>query len=143
MIRHKLAFVSVFLVLATGCSEPSATEADQVVGSEQAPSSDLLAQLTPEYLEGEWCYVSVEFPEEFSEENLTYEFAADGTLKYQDNPTTPVEKEGSYEMREGDLVIEPTLMFLPLTPISVEQDEMTFEVMGGNAVWRRGACSAS
>ena len=131
------------LALLSACSASEDAGSKEGTTSAAVPSDDLLAKLTPEYLTGPWCHVGVEFPDETSEENRTYAFAADGTLKYQNNPSTPVEKDGSYEIKDGALVIKPTLMMIPLKPLSVEADEMTFSAMGGKAIWKRGACGTS
>ena len=99
-----------------------------------------MAKLTPDFLAGEWCHVRTEFPDESSDENRTYSFASDGTLKYANAPGEPIEKPGTYEEKDGALVIKSTLQFIPLKPVSVEQDKMTLTSGGGNTIWTRGAC---
>lgn len=126
-----------------GESAASNGQGSNATVAETGAQGDLVAKLTGEYLAGDWCHVRNEFPGEGpTEENDSYIFAADGTLKYQNNPSTPVEKAGSWELKDSTLVVKPTLQFLPMTPVSIEQDAMTFKAMGSvNVIWTRGACT--
>jgi hypothetical protein len=105
------------------------------------PESALSAKLTPSYLKGEWCYSHNVIQNEDNEEMMSYVFSDDGTLLYQNNPNTEVEKPGTYTIENGHLKIMPTLRFFDFTVESIEPDEMVLKMAYGLAVWKRGSCS--
>ncbi len=98
--------------------------------------------ITPEYLAGEWCYLRYEAGGEVSLENITYVFAADGTLKYQNNSSTEVDKPGTFEVKDGILKIKPALAMFDFLPVTVDKDAMILEAMGAQSFWKRGACGS-
>lgn len=124
-----------------GCSGSPDTADDAAPA--QASADAGAPAITPEYLGGEWCYLRFEAGNEVSEENITYNFAADGTLKYQTNSSTPVDQDGSYEFKDGVLKVSPALAMFKLKPEQLGDGEMTFSAMGGKFVWSRGACPAA
>ncbi|OCC24929.1 hypothetical protein MB02_05635 [Croceicoccus estronivorus] len=132
------------LALTAACSgsnEPSDTAGEQTsdTATEMASANDGLA-VTPDYLAGEWCYERFEAGDDVSNEQITYNFAADGTLKYQNNSSSPVDKDGSYAFTDGVLVIKPAFSMFKLKPATLGDKEMVFEAMGGRFIWSRGAC---
>jgi hypothetical protein len=141
LVNTIAATVLVGLAACSGGENGETSQAPESTETTGEPAASI-DDITPEYLAGEWCYARMEFPNEVSQENITYDFAADGTLKYQNNPEMPVDSEGSYEKEDGKLVIKPALMFLKFTPVSVSENEMVLEAMGGNAIWTRGACES-
>jgi hypothetical protein len=104
-------------------------------------AAKMAAKVTPQYLSGEWCYLRYEGGGETSEENITYVFAEDGTLKYQNNSSTPVDKDGSYSLDGGVVNIKPALTFFKFVPVAVEEASMILEASGVQSYWARGACA--
>jgi len=143
----KFAFPIIATSVLAACSGGESAESNGLGSSatvtEAGAQDGLLAKLTGEYLAGDWCHVRNEFRDEGpTEENYSYIFAADGSLKYQNNQSTAVKKEGSWELKDGALIVKPKMQFLPMTPISIEQDAMTFKAMGSvKVIWARGACT--
>ncbi len=133
--------VSASLVLAA-CSGGGDQQPGDPVAVESEAAADAVGEITSQYLAGDWCYLRYEAGGEVSEENITYVFAADGTLKTQTNSGTPVDVAGSYELKEGVVVIKPALAFFKLVPVAVTDDGMILEAMGGQFFWKRGACGA-
>lgn len=130
-----LAFL---LLTACGSNDTDGKQsAPAVAKSDQTSVSD---KLTPAYLDGTWCYSHHIVGGERSDEMMTYIFSADGSLLYQVNPTTDVDKPGSYTIDNGHLKISPTLRFFDFTVESIEPDAMVLKGMG-QSFWRRGACS--
>jgi len=101
--------------------------------------------LSPKYLAGEWCYAYMEAgysgDKQRDQQSITYKFMSYGSLLYQNNSNTPVEKEGSYKLNEGKLTILPALRFLPHEIYSVDEDRFVL----GNSVTQltfiRGPCA--
>ena len=143
---RKLFILSFALPLVAGCGGAESPEAgdDTETASAEATTDAArggLAGLTPAYLEGDWCYESYRAGEETEEVGETYRFNADGTLLYQNNPTTPVDREGRWEVADGKFTIYPTLEFLPFRGATLEDDAMTLEGSFGQHHWSRGACA--
>ena len=129
-----LAFL---LLTACGSSDTDDKQSTPAVAKADQSAS---GALTPAYLDGSWCYSHHITGGERSDENMTYIFSADGSLLYQVNSTTPVEKPGSYTIDNGHLKISPTLRFFDFTVETIEPDAMVLKGMG-QSYWRRGACS--
>ena len=114
-----------------------------LLGASMAVSSGLSAQesleLTPEYLDGEWCYSHYMAGPKREDKNINYVFRADGTLLYQNNSRTKVDKEGSYTLTGGTVKILPTHMAFTFRPQTVSQDELVLSGLGIHT-WTRGAC---
>lgn len=127
------------LLLLTACGS---SDSDVKQSTPAVPTADQEASgaLTPAYLEGTWCYTHHVTGGERSDEMMTYIFATDGSLLYQVNSSTAVDKPGSYTIDNGHLKISPTLRFFDFTVESIEPDAMVLKGMG-QAYWRRGACS--
>lgn len=104
------------------------------------------AVITRSYLTGQWCYAYIEAgfsgDKQRDEQNITYLFNEDGSLLYQNNPTTPVEKEGSYDLDEGKLTILPALRFLPHEIYSVDEDRFVLGNSVTQLAFTRGACGS-
>ncbi len=128
------------LSACSGGGETAPAAGDTAQEAAEAPST-ATAELTGEFLQGEWCYDHYEGGDTVTEEKINYVFNADGTLKYQNNPATPVDKDGSYAFENGALVITPAMQLIPLEPVSVEEQTMVFASMGGQFFWTRGACA--
>ena len=126
---------------AAACSGSKDNDADASAPDATAVSEAGL-DVTPDYIAGEWCYRSFEAGDDKSDENITYDFAPDGTLKYQTNSSTPVDEAGSYEFKDGLLVIKPALAFFKLKPVTLGENDMVFEAMGGRSIWSRAACQS-
>lgn len=140
----RLSILAVSALLALGACSGGSDEQGAAPEGASAPTPAAKGaglKVTPEYLAGDWCYLRYEAGGETSEENITYVFAADGTLKYQTNSQTPVDKDGSYALDEGVIVIKPALAFFKFVPIEVSADGMILEAMGSQSFWTRGACA--
>ena len=126
-----------------GCSgEEGAPDKTAPAQKPKAAASGAAGPVTPEYLAGEWCYLRYEAGGEESQENITYIFAADGTLTYQTNSSTAVDQPGSYTVRDGILKIMPALASFDFVPVSATKEGMMLEAMGARSFWKRGACTA-
>ncbi|MEZ5742848.1 MAG: hypothetical protein R3D89_03695 [Sphingomonadaceae bacterium] len=131
--------IAAALALSACSGGEEAAPAGETASTEPAAAADG-PTITPEYLAGEWCYLRFEAGGEASEENINYLFAADGSLKYQTNSSTPVDMDGSWEFADGILTIKPALQFFKFVPTTITDDAMMLEAMGGQAYWKKGAC---
>ena len=127
-------------LLVASCGSDQTERGDAATSAAGDASRTAAAAIDGAYLEGAWCYRSFEAGGDLSEENITYEFSADGTLKYQNNSSTPVEQPGSWELADGILKVLPTLRYFDMQAAEVSEDQMTFSAMGGTMLWTRGAC---
>lgn len=132
-------FPAVLLLVA--CSQGDAESGEQAL-SVSSPDSDVASQLTPAYLKGAWCHSHNVMGDERSDEAMSYVFSDDGTLLYQVNPTTQIEKPGTYTIENGHLKIMPTLRFIDFTVESIDPDAMVLKMAYGLAFWNRGTCVA-
>ncbi len=137
MLSHTIIVHAVLLLAACG---QSGAEGNPAAAPASGPESALSAKLTPSYLKGEWCYSHNVIQNEDNEEMMSYIFSDDGTLLYQNNPTTEVDNPGSYTIENGHLKIMPTLRFFDFTVESIEPDQMVLKMAYGLAVWKRGSC---
>jgi len=146
IINISIIFLCLFLIFACGGNAQDRDKrgnSDTSLTSQTADSTADIS-LTLAYLDGEWCHAYFEAgygdDKERGDQNITYIFKSNGKLLYQNNPNTPVEKEGSYKLKDGKLKILPTLRFLPSEIYSVHEDHF----MLGNSVTQlafiRGAC---
>lgn len=96
--------------------------------------------LTPDYLEGTWCFAYTDLGKGNREEQgVEYVFNADGTLTYQSNPDSEKMNPGSYAI-DGEMVdLRPMFMVFDLRIDSVEQDEFVLKGMGRHH-FIRGVC---
>ena len=131
-----LAFL---LLTASGSSDANGVQNASAV-SPTGPQQAAASKLTAAYLEGAWCYTHHVAGNERSDENLSYVFSTDGSLLYQVNSTTSIDKPGSYTIKNGHLKIIPTLRFFDFTVDTLEPDAMVLKMAYGKAHWRRGAC---
>jgi len=94
---------------------------------------------TPEYLAGPWCYSHYEAGGERETQNINYIFHEDGTLLYQNNPQTPVEKPGTYTMEGDTIKIKPTFMMFDFKLKSKSDNQFVLDAFGDH-VFVRGEC---
>jgi len=155
-----LAFLGSLALLLTACGgageEPTTMVADDTGAEESAmeaaeptppvPAAERAGQavpasaLTPEYLEGTWCFAFTDLGKGNREEQgIEYVFNADGTLTYQRNPTSEEMDPGSYEIDGGMVDLRPMFMVFDLRIDSVEDDEFVLKGMGRH-YFIRGVC---
>ena len=152
-----LGFVALLLTACGGAGDEPATMAADDTGAEEstmeaaeatppAPAAAPAAQagddsaLTPEYLEGTWCFAYTDLGKgNRQEQGIEYVFKTDGTLAYQRNPASDEMDPGSYEI-EGEMVdLRPMFMVFDLRIDSVEDDEFVLKGMGRH-YFIRGVC---
>jgi len=145
----RLFVMAVCVIWVSGCggNEAGGDREDRESSGgagEEAAAATTDESLTPGYLAGEWCYAYSEAgygdDKERDEENITYIFRGDGSLLYQNNPDTPVENEGSYELADGELTILPMLRFLPSEIRSVDEDGFVLGNSVTQLTFHRGVC---
>ncbi len=155
MISRAFALMLVFLAACGSGNNTEALSAKAVDGVESTSAADITRsgtdaeatgenvpdQLTGAYLEGSWCYSHFIVDDERSDEMMDYVFSADGSLLYQTNSETAVDKPGSYTIRDGHLKLVPTMRFIDLVVVTIESDAMVLKMANGQAFWRRGACA--
>lgn len=139
----KFAFSAAALCALAACSGKSGPSAEPSASAVATaiPSDSPEAKLTMAYLKGPWCYVRDEAGGEENAQNISYEFADDGTLKYQASPGAPVDQPGSYTLSGGLLTIKPVLEKYKYAPVTVRPDAMILETIGRQAIWARGVCA--
>ncbi|WP_405220836.1 hypothetical protein [Lentisalinibacter sediminis] len=131
-------------VVAEDAAGDSAAKAAESAASTPAAAQESEAAsgptLTPEYLEGTWCFAYTDLGKGNREEqSIEYVFNTDGTLTYQRNPTGGEMDPGSYEV-QGDMVdLRPMFMVFDLRIDSVEDDEFVLKGMGRH-FFIRGVC---
>lgn len=157
---HRSTILGSAALLLTACGgagdEPATMAADDTGAEESvmeaaeatppAPAAEPAAEaadgsaLTPEYLEGAWCFAYTDLGKGNREEQgIEYVFKADGTLTYQRNPTSDEMDPGSYEI-QGEMVdLRPMFMVFDLRIDSVEDDEFVLKGMGRH-YFIRGVC---
>lgn len=137
----KFRSVLTLSLLLSACGQAEnqgskSAEAANGAGAEAAPA----AGLTPAYLEGQWCHTHNIMGDEQSDEMLSYIFSQDGTLLYQTNSSTKIEKPGSYVIDGNSIKIKPTLAFFNMQLESMSRDEFVLKMAYGRMYWSRGAC---
>jgi hypothetical protein len=111
------------------------------VGDSQASEhSRSTPPLTPEYLQGRWCYAHIDFGSQREEINIEYLFNLDGSLEYQVNSDSDRMKPGSYSIGDGNIDIRPTMLMFDLRVERVEANTFVLEAMGGKHYFLRGDC---
>ena len=126
---------------ADGVKSASAADVPRSGIDANARGQKVSGQLTAAYLEGSWCYSHFIADGERSEEMMDYVFSVDGSLLYQTNARTAVDKPGSYTIRDGHLKLVPTMRFMDLVVVTIERDAMVLKMANGQAFWQRGACA--
>ena len=138
-----LAAASVLLAACGGADQPATETAEPTspkpAANEASATADGTA-LTPEYLEGTWCYAYIDLGKGNREEQgIEYVFSPDGGLTYQRASTTDKMDTGSYEIN-GDMIdLRPMFMVFDLRIDSVAPDEFVLKGMGRHH-FIRGAC---
>lgn len=140
------AAASVVILLVVGCSESGERAQEDAVPAAETPSGDRASiegpasvQLTAEFLEGEWCYTHYMAGAQRNDENINYVFNADGTLRYQNNSNTAVDRPGGYEIDGAELKINPVFAAFTLTASLVTETEFVLSGLGDHH-FARGAC---
>jgi hypothetical protein len=98
------------------------------------------ATLTPDYLEGRWCYADIDFGGQVEDVAVEYVFNIDGTLEYQNSSMSDRMNSGTWAVADGKIEIKPSLVFFDLVIREVGDDAFVLEAMGGKHRFLRGAC---
>lgn len=131
---------ALFLLLAAcGQAGDAGSKSAETLAAAK-PDAPQAAGLTPAYLEGQWCHTHNIMGDERSDEMLGYIFSPDGTLLYQTNSSTEIEKPGSYIIDGKNIKIKPTLAFFNMELESKSQDAFVLKMAYGEMYWSRGAC---
>lgn len=133
------------LLALTGCGENAnhgAVNAESLADPRTLPVPGMNASsgISAEYLAGPWCYLHYQAGRERSEEQIDYVFNEDGTLLYQNNPTTPVDRKGIWKLEDGQLSIGPSLWTVTTEIHSVEDGRLVLGNDSIQLVLARGAC---
>ena len=133
--KRQNLYLSIFLLIAAmaafgGASDTHATE-----------HGETSHMLTPEYLEGRWCYAYIDFGGQREEVGTEYEYplgdnAPDRGISRSDNMDA-----GSYSIENGQLEIRPTMVMFDLMIDTVGDDEFVLDAMGGKHHFLRGECA--
>jgi hypothetical protein len=137
----KLRYALTLSLLLSACGQtgdPGSKSADTVAAA--TPDMAQAAGLTPAYLEGQWCHTHNIMGDERSDEMLSFIFSPDGTLLYQTNPSTEIDKPGSYVIDGNSIKIKPTLAFFNMELEGMSQDAFILKMAYGQMYWSRGAC---
>jgi hypothetical protein len=136
-LRYALALS--LLLSACGQTDDSGSKSANTVAA-ATPDMAKAAGLTPAYLEGQWCHTHNIMGDERSDEMLSFIFSPDGTLLYQTNPSTEIDKPGSYVIDGNSIKIKPTLAFFNMELEGMSQDAFILKMAYGQMYWSRGAC---
>ena len=135
------AAVALVIGLAACAEADNSGEAATPDPAQPANSSQSHGLPSADSLAGEWCFERYTVAGEVSDENITYIFNRDGTLLYQNNSSTPVDRPGTFEMADGKLVIKPALAAFPFHEASTTDDGMILRTTAAEFHWTRGPCS--
>lgn len=128
-------YLMVVAMLGTACSGndvPSGPPA-------QASTAGNL-EISADYLAGQWCYLYYDAGGERSEENIDYVFSEDGTLMYQNNSDSPVDRPGHWKLDGNALSVGPAVWMVAKTVHSVDEDRFALANGSVQAVFARGVC---
>lgn len=140
MVWFHRAAIALTMGLAA-CSESDNSSGAAATNSMQPASAETQSLPSADWLAGEWCFERYTAGGEVSEEDVTYIFKPDGTLLYQNNSSTPVDRPGSFEIANGKFVIKPTLALFPFEEATTTEDGMVLRWgHSGEFHWTRGAC---
>lgn len=128
-----------FLLSACGQANDPGSESAEMMAAAK-PETAQAPGFTPAYLEGQWCHTHNIMDNERSDEMLSYIFSQDGTLLYQNNPSTEVDRPGSYAIEGRNIKIKPTLAFFNMELQSMSRDEFILKMPYGEMHWSRGGC---
>lgn len=95
--------------------------------------------VSPEYLDGPWCYSHYEAGGQRNEQNIDYVFNSDGSLLYQNNSGSAVDRPGTWSIQGERVNIHPTFMAFRLKVKEETSDRLVLTGLG-NHVFTRGAC---
>lgn len=103
-------------------------------------SKGVRAGISAAYLAGPWCYLYWEAGGERSDERIDYVFKRDGTLVYQNNPGSPVDRGGSWTLDGEDLSVGPAIWTVATRIDAAYADRFVLGDDRAQAVFARGAC---
>lgn len=138
-MKFRTALSLPLLLSACGDAEGQGAPSAEMTNVAESGAAEA-AGLTPALLEGQWCFTHTLIGDEQSDEMLSYIFKQDGTLLYQTNSSTEIEKPGTYVIDGNSIKIKPTLAFFNMQLESMSQDKMVFKMAYGQMHWSRGAC---
>ena len=107
-------------------------------------SSNICAtELTPEYLEGKWCFKSVSFGSEEKPENRNWVFEKGGKFLHQNSKhSNKIKYAGYWEIKDDKLQIKPVYLGGHKDVEIVSPDKFIFKWMGMAAIHVvRGSCN--
>lgn len=140
-----MALLALVLAMA-GCGErpgngaagmePSRSDARE----QQTTGGSRAREVSAEYLAGPWCFLHYQAGDRRRDERIDYVFNEDGTLLYQNNPTTPVDRPGVWKLEDGGLSIGPSLWSVTTEIHSVEDGRLVLGNDSIQLVLARGAC---
>jgi hypothetical protein len=143
--------LSLYLVTASfalaGCGgEAESAEAKNAEPPQQKlddvqKSNTVSTKITAEYLIGAWCYRYYSSEDEIEEQNINHVFREDGTLLFQNNAQSQMNRIGDWSIDGDALIIDPTLAAFRTTVKSVEPDKFVLTGMVEH-IFTRGSCSA-
>jgi len=119
----------------------ASANAESVISETNEGNSDVLAvsRLTPDYLEGKWCYSRfVGGTTKDEPHSVNYVIRKDGTLTREVNDTTENTKEGEWYINGYKFAISPYTK-LPMNVLSVSHDEFVLTGLG-DRYFTRGRC---
>jgi hypothetical protein len=98
------------------------------------------AELSPDYLQGEWCFESMHYPGGKEEENRNWIFEKDGKfLMQQSKHSSTLKHSGTLDLQDRKLQIKPVYMGGYKEVEVVSEDKFIFKWMGDLHVVR-GSC---
>lgn len=139
-----VAATALALLPATGCSREGDAAAAPAPATASAPDAagDKAPTIDAAYLAGPWCYLHYEAGGERSDENIDYVFSGDGTLLYQNNAGSALDRQGSWTLEGDGLSIGPAIWVISKRIQSVEADRFVLGNKYTRMVFQRGACPA-
>ncbi|HET8818698.1 MAG TPA: hypothetical protein VFM73_04070 [Xanthomonadaceae bacterium] len=140
-IAFAAATAIALLLPGTGCSrEGDATATAATVANAEAPA-DKARAIDAAYLAGPWCFAYYEAGGERSDENIDYVFRNDGTLLYQNNSGSAIDREGSWTLAADELAVGPAVWAISKRIHSVAKDRFVLGNDYTQVVFQRGACA--
>ena len=100
------------------------------------------ADLTAEYLYGEWCYESMKAGDQVEQENKNWRFDKDGKfMEQQSDYNKQLKHRGNWDIKDGKLQIKPVFMGGHKPVEIVSDDKFVFKWMfGADMHVVRGKC---
>lgn len=92
------------------------------------------------YLAGQWCNLYYSAGGERVDERINYVFNDDGTLLFQNNPRSAVDRPGAWKLEGTELSVDPAIWMMAKAIHSVEPDRFVLGSERVHTVFVRGAC---